>query len=109
MPKRMPILPSADLADEYAIKIWIAPAVIDGQLTRNQWRALVEFLAPRAPLHVYGLSCRTPKGVIYLFIDRADGRIQTYRLSPRAEWYTQGLTDLEWNARQAAGLPLPRR
>ena len=109
MPKKLPILPSADLADEYAVKTWLAPAIADSYVTRNQWRALIDFLVPRAPLHVYGLSCRTPKGVIYLFIDRADGRIQTYRLSPRADWHTEGLTDTEWNERKAAGEPLPRR
>ena len=109
MPKRLPILPSADLADEYDIKVWLVPALIDRHLTRNQWAALLAFLTPRAPLRVHGLSCRTSKGVIYLFLDRQDGRIQTYRLSPRAEWYTNGLTDVEWQARKDAGQPLPRR
>ena len=103
MPKRLPILPSADLADEYAVKVWIAPAVTYGHLTRNQWRALVDFLAPRTPLHVYGLSCRTSKGVVYVMIDHPSGRIQTYRLSPRADWYTKGLTDEAWIQRKAAG------
>ena len=107
MPKRLPILPSADLADDYALKVWIAPAIADGNITRNQWRAIVDFLLPRLPVFTVGMSCRTPKGVLYLFLyDRAPldlsfskDKLRTYRLSPRAEWYHGDMSDEEFRAR----------
>ena len=106
MPKRTPILPSANLADEYALKMWLAPAVVDGNMTRNQWRAVLDFLLPRLPVFTVGASCRTPKGVIYLFLyDRSPldlsfskDKFRTYRLSPRAEWYHGALSDEEFRA-----------
>jgi hypothetical protein len=106
MPKRTPILPSATLADEYALKMWLAPAAVDGNITRNQWRAILDFLSPRLPVFTVGASCRTPKGVVYLFLyERAPfdlsfskDKFRTYRLSPRAEWYHDGLSDEEFRA-----------
>ncbi len=100
MPKRTPILPSADLADEYAVKVWLSPAVTDGYMTRNQWRAVLDFLMPRVPLHVHGMACRTPKGVLYLFLTCPHRKqLATYRMSPRADWYHGGLSDEEFRAR----------
>ncbi len=81
MSKRTPILPSADLADDYALKVWISPAVTDGLMTRNQWRAILDRLTPMLPTSA-ALSCRTPKGVIYLVTPLGE-----WRLSPRAKWH----------------------
>jgi len=82
------MLPPADLADDYALKVWISPAVTDGLMTRNQWRAVLDMLTPKLPIRVHGMSCRTPKGVL-----------ATYRLSPRADWYHGAMSDEEFRAR----------
>lgn len=108
MPKRIPILPSANLSDDYAVKVWLSPAVTDGYMTRNQWRAILDFLLSRLPVFTVGASCRTPKGVIYLFLyERAPlelsfskDKFRTYRLSPRADWYHGGLSDEEFRVQR---------
>ena len=100
MSKRIPMLPHADLADDYALKVWISPAVTDGLMTRNQWRAVLDLLTPRLPIRVHGMSCRTPKGVLYLFLTCPDRKqLATYRLSPRADWYHGDMSDEEFRAR----------
>ena len=101
MPKRTPILPSADLADEYALKMWLASAVVDGHMTRNQWRAILELLTPKLPVRTHGMACRTPKGVLYLFLTCPHRKqLATYRMSPRAEWYHGGLSDEEFRVQR---------
>ena len=108
MPTRTPILPSATLADEYALKLWLATAVVDGNMTRNQWRAALDFLSPKLPVHVHGMSCRTPKSVLYLFMTCPNRRqLATYRMSPRADWYHGGMSDEEFRAHVQAKGPQP--
>jgi hypothetical protein len=100
MPKRLPILPSADLADDYELKVWLAPAIADGNITRNQWRAILDMLTPRLPVHVHGMACRTPKGVLYMFLTCPNRKqLATYRMSPRADWYHGDMSDEEFRAR----------
>lgn len=100
MPKRTPILPSANLADEYALKMWLSPAVVDGNMTRNQWRAVLNFLLPRLPVRTHGMARRTPKGVLYLFLTCPHKKqLATYRISPRATWYHGDMSDEEFRAR----------
>ena len=99
MSKRTPILPGANLNDEYDLKVWAAAALADGYVTRNQWRAILDLLTPKLPLRVVGAACRTPKGVIYLFLTCPHRKqLATYRMSPRAEWYHGGVSDEMYRA-----------
>lgn len=82
MPQRLPMLPMTTLETEYDLKIWLAPLLYAGA-TRNQWRALLDRLLPMLPTTA-ALSCRTPKGVLYL-----ETSAGTWRLSPRAKWHDQ--------------------
>ena len=99
--KRMPILPLTELETIDAVRYWVTQALAEAYVTRNQWQALTEFLAPRVPVHAT-LACRTPKGVIYVLLRNPDGTLSTYRLSPRADWYHPGQSDEEF--RRAAQL-----
>ena len=80
MPARLPILPLTLLETDYDMKFWLGPAMY-GTLTRNQWRAIVARLEPMLPTSA-ALSCRTPKGVVYL-----ETSAGMWRLSPRAKWH----------------------
>ena len=80
MPERLPILPMTSMETEYDLRYWLGPAMY-GTLTRTQWRAVLTRLLPLLPAKA-ALSCRTPKGVIYV-----ETPIGEWRLSPRAKWH----------------------
>jgi hypothetical protein len=80
MSARLPILPMTPLETEHALKLWLGPAMY-GTLTRNQRRAVLDRLTPMLPTSA-ALSCRTPKGVVYLETPSGE-----WRLSPRAKWH----------------------
>ena len=81
MPAKMPILPMTQLNTDYEMRAWCLDALYLKMVTRSQWLQLVEHLAPRVPIAAM-MSCRTPRGVIYLETAAGD----SWRLDHRAHW-----------------------
>jgi hypothetical protein len=88
MPNLEPILPYRVLPDEYTLRTWITEASMLGAVTRTQWAAVIERFTSKLPATL-ALSCRTRKGVIYIFERR--GTVITHRLSHRAKWLQENV------------------
>jgi hypothetical protein len=80
--QKLPILPIAHVTDQAAIRSWAVDAITQKQITRRQFAAVTLLAGRHVPCSVE-LRQRSPKSVLYLWID---GTLE-YRIGQRAELF----------------------
>lgn len=85
MATKVQALPRTVIETELALRQWLISVPTDHLITRTQYMAIVNRLAPLLPATL-SLSYRTPKGYLYITVQAHGVPALTLTLNNRAKW-----------------------